>query len=416
MNNFINVYKNVFTPQVTDQIDVYEFFDRIKNPSESVLRNIELARQLFDSGENGDYNVVKTLLPCFTLNFEFKDRKSNKNIIGPTGFIYLDVDSNDGVDITHPLVFSAWKSLSQRGWGLLVKVEGLSLQNFKSTYTSIAEALNFPVDLNAGKATQYCIHSYDKKLYVNDNSLLYKATLAGMEEGRINSPKGEHINTPSTSVSINSKRRVTQAVGVNQPLRHHNLDETEFNGSDYLVYFKRKHQYARLYVPQIIYTGSRNNVLYLIGYQLRALNPWIGEARFSSLLHGLNEKACEIPLPEKEVDRLVFNILSIEEDELQPILNAECRLVFNPESKLSKSLRRTITNGVLGQIKSNRTINELQKVVKKWDSKANGKLTQKKLATVSGKNIKTVEKYYRRLDFQCNRLSGPDDCAEQAPN
>lgn len=46
-------------------------------------------------------------------------------------------------------------------------------------------------------------------------------------------------------------------------------------------------------------------------------------------------------------------------------------------------------------MRTNNTKNLIKKAIDGWDVEKQGKVTQKKLAEVSGKNIKTINKYYR---------------------
>ena len=80
------------------------------------------------------------------------------------------------------------------GRGILVKVEGLTLSNFNTTYFDIARSINLNADKHAAKATQYNIHSYDEDLYINNDSITWYA-------------KEEVKNIPSTLVYKKKKRK-----------------------------------------------------------------------------------------------------------------------------------------------------------------------------------------------------------------
>ena len=63
------------------------------------------------------------------------------------------------------------------GWSLIVKVDGLTPDNFKPSYFHICNELTIEdyIDLNAVKPTQYNVLSYDPNIYVNDEPFIFKS-------------------------------------------------------------------------------------------------------------------------------------------------------------------------------------------------------------------------------------------------
>ena len=196
----LNFYNNIKDPRAQGEIDVYDFLDRIKNPDPITKKKIELARLFKSQDEIEEYQKLKAKLPCFTLNFLFHDRKSNATIKEPTGFIYIDVDGNTDIDLQNQFIFASWLSLSGQGRGILVKVDGLNLNNFNISYIEIAEKLNIEADMNASKATQYCIHSHDKEVHINNDSVTYEV-------------KEETVITPTTLTYKKKKERMLTCWG-----------------------------------------------------------------------------------------------------------------------------------------------------------------------------------------------------------
>lgn len=375
-----SLFKNIKSPIPVEQIDIYEFIDTVKSPDSYTKSKILKARELKLHGMEKEYNKVKVSLPCYTLNFSFKGRKSNKNIDKATGVIYIDVDNETNIDLSNPLIFASWHSLSRKGRGVLVKVDDLSISNFKDTYRDISKELGIKSDIRASKATQYTVLSYDPNIYVNDNSTTW-------EVGK------EVKNTPNTVTYLKKEKKVTTEMGEKYEVKYDNLDDIDFNGKEYMVFPNEKGMVAKAWIPPIIKIGERNEVLSTLTYQLRALNVEMEFESFRQFIHNINLSRCEEPLPDYEVDKIVWKIERT--DILQPLLNTPRRVVFNPEGNLSVKEKRAITNKITGSIRTSKTIKDLLRVVEKWDYETLGKLTQKKLAEQSGKNIKTVEKYYK---------------------
>lgn len=380
MNSPICCYKNVYSPEVVAEIDVYEFLEQIKNPGAQLIKTIQDARDLHSAGKKEEYDKVKRALPCYTLNFSFEGKKSNENITGSTGLIYLDVDQVENITVSHPLVFAAWRSLSGKGWGLLVKVDNLNLENFKMVYNSIGKELGLPIDLGAAKATQYNVQSYDNRIYINEESTTWEAN---------------QVSTPTSFPTIKKKERVVNELGDAPSWRYDNTGDLDFKGKEYLEFPVEKEKIADVYFPKNIRDGQRTNLLFAKGAQLRALNPSQSPDRFAQYMLGINQSCCNPPLEETKINKIIKGILKI--DDPTPIPNKERRIIFRPGCNLSLPEKRSRVNRLTGALRSKKTCARLANEVYWWDYQEHGRLTQKKLAAVTGRNIKTIEKYYKDI-------------------
>jgi len=374
----ISCFNSIKAPIVRNEIDIYEYIELIKRPEQSVLEMINKAR--FHHTDKKDlYDEIKAQLPCFTLNFSFNKRKVNINIKAPTGFIYLDLDNETDIDLTNELIFVSWKSLSNTGRGILVKANGLTITNFKSTYLSIAKELNIKADKNASKPTQYCIHSYDKDIYVNDNSITWEC-------------KEEIIKkSPITPISLKKKRKDSTVMGENR-LRFDNIGDYEFNGKDYIFFKDEKEMIAKVNIPKRIEDGRRNNLFSIITHQIKALNMLLPFEDFNRLMRYVNNKFCKPPLEEDEVSIIIDKTLK--KKNIMPILNEARRFIFNPKSRLSSKEKRSIYAPLLGKLKSKKTIKLIEIILLNWNIETQGKVTIKSLITETGKCKNTIEKYY----------------------
>ena len=176
MNTFqINAYKSIKSPKVDSTIPITDWFTLIKNSSYSDL--ITKARL-----GNLDYDKTKGSLPCVTYNFVFDGYKTNENIITSTGLIYIDID-NPTFDINKldtSKVHSYYRSFGGKGYAVLVKVSGVTLNNFDSTYASVTNELGLIeyVDIQAAKATQFNVLSFDSNIFINDNAYTFSSVVA----------------------------------------------------------------------------------------------------------------------------------------------------------------------------------------------------------------------------------------------
>ena len=240
--------------------------------------------------------------------------------------------------------------------------------------------MGIKVDLNAAKATQYTILSYDKNVYINNDSITWLGTT---------------VNTPTSLPYKKKKKRYAIETGEKETIQYDNLHEIDFDRQDYLVFPDEKYEAAKAFVPKIIVHGKRNHTLFNIGAQFKALNPNISPNYIYNKIHGINNICCLPPIPENEVNKIISNILDIQNP--VPFPNYPRRVIFNPEANLSRSEKQKIVNRVTGSIRSKKTLTTLVSAVYNWDYWIIGLVTQKKLKEATGKNIKTIEKYYKEL-------------------
>lgn len=390
----MNKFKNIKSPKVLEEIDVYNFLDRVQNPENEILEKILEARKLHTTNKK-EYDLIKAKLPCYTLSFNFHSTKKDINIKSATGFIYIDLDNSIEIDFTNQYIFATWLSLSATGRGILVKVEGLTKQNFATTYKEVSKLLNIHSDDGAKKASQYCVNSYDKDLHINNESITYKC-------------KDKTIkNSPSTEI-FKKENRVRTVMGGNKILRFNNFSDYDFKGKDYIIFWEDKEFKSEVYIPKRINKGEREAILSVIAHQIRALNKNISENELYHFISYINKNRCIPSLPAKEVEKIIRYKMSLED--IQPILNCERRVIFNPDCKLNPREKRTIVNQVLGKIKSCNTVKNIEEYINNWDYESHGKITQEKLAKQTGFNIKTIEKYYGQFKGLIKELNTKTYC------
>ena len=170
----INYYSNVTHPNVLSVIQTSNWLDKIKASEYS---------ETITQARNGalPYESTKLSLPCVTYNFLFIGYKKTENIISATGLMYIDIDipEFDLNILDTSKVYSYYKSFGGVGYAIIVKVDGLSQNNFKSTYLNICKELGIVeyIDTNAIKSTQFNVLSYDENIFINENPYVFSSTL-----------------------------------------------------------------------------------------------------------------------------------------------------------------------------------------------------------------------------------------------
>lgn len=384
MSNFnqINVYQNLKNPNVESTITVENWLNMIQSSEHSEL--IRVAR-MYPKG-SVQYNAIKSTLPCVTYNFLFDCYKKNSNIISSTGLLYVDID---GVDfdinmLDKTKIFAYYKSFGGNGFGILIKVNGLTIDNFTNTYQFILEDLNlsFYYDKEAVKATQYNVLSFDSDLFINVNCHIYEAIK----------------NTPSPYVIEKNKIAYTKGLGEYESIhkiRFNNLNEIPIDG-DYNV-FSEGVDVIKCFIPMKQIKTGRNNSL--LGYcnNLVYLNPWLCLEETMKIMQKVNIHMCSNPVDVKHLNRIVTSIFKYKEDgTLSPIFyHKKRKVIFNRDFKAKPIEKLIIAGKEMNKLKATQSQKRIYDALENWNFEEYGKITQLKVITVTKLNEKTVEKYWK---------------------
>lgn len=233
----INAYVNIKQPKVVSTTSTDDWFNLIKDS--------EYKSEILKARNNKSiYGLIKASMPCVTFNFLYEDYKKDVNLMAPTGVMYIDIDNPmfEPKNLDTSKVFSYYHSFGGVGYALLVKVNGLTKENFKSTYYNICKELNIIeyVDPNAIKPSQFNVLSYDTDIFINKNSKVFDSA-------------------PLTDV--NRKKKESIYTSREGKIRFDNLDEFVDNiDGDYLVNWDG-FEFVSCWIPVRKKTNNRNNTL-----------------------------------------------------------------------------------------------------------------------------------------------------------
>lgn len=380
----ITRYDSIIEPKIKEIISIDEYLNIIKKGDDN-LGLIESAR-LYGK-PHPKYDVIKTkLLPTYRFNFMFKDSASNENIIKPTGLIYLDVDDNKEIN-NNEYVYAYWKSLSNMGYGILVKVDNLTLNNFNDVYNQLSELIGIESDIYARKATQQTVQSYDKNLYHNPKSKVFKY---------IENKKVSHLNTLKKRKKCLDRDDTLLDKPISKDIRYNNMGDYFIDSDEpYIVFKDKKVLICAPYIPIRVEKGKRNSTLFIYFSQLAVLNNNISKNYLKVLSEGININVMRPRLPQKEINSIINSVLKKKEERtLKMFLNQERRIIFNPAYEMKFKQIMEIVNKELGQMTREKTKAIIYAIVEDWNFKSNGKITQKKVANISEKSIATVKRYW----------------------
>lgn len=373
----VNTYLRLGKPNVTSTQSVYDWLNLVKQSQHS--ETITKARQ----GEL-DYNTVKQNLPCVTFNFLYDGYKKDSNIIGSTGLLYIDIDSPD-FDINtldKEKVFSFYHSFGGKGYAIIVRVDGLTKGNFKSTYLYITDSLGITdyIDKNAIKASQYNVLSFDSNIYINSNPHVFKA-----------------INFAPLSIEPSVEPRAYTPSGgafYSGRIRFDNIDEIEVIG-DYVVNWDG-YEIIKCYIPFEKVKSNRNKFLLSYCANLVYLNPTLPKSASFKILSRVNQFGCETPVDSKHIRRVVDSVYKYhEEGTLKPhVFYKKRKIIFNKSLNLSRKEKFEIFRKENSKRLAEASSKKLYDIIEGWDFEKFGKISQRKIYPNFPISKKTVEKYY----------------------
>jgi len=400
----INKINNCTNRTITDSFNnIGEVVEFIRTPPSEHLKLVLDARSL-ERGCEEYQKIKKYKLPAIAINFQYSNNYiRGKNLSNPTGYLYIDVDNltEQDLEINTAYVCACWRSLSNKGLTLVVKVDGLTPDYFKIATQEIASALDIPYDPQAVSIDRLTVLSYDPNAYYNDNVEVFPVTemipLEIVQDNtEVNTEKSTHYNT------INYNSLGYDCNGYK--LRFNNLDEL-LQAYD-IVYDEHgfydlggdtKLNYAQVFVPfKKVSEGNRENILKSITYQLIALNKEVDRSTLLKYLYSINDGKMNPPLENNEVME-TFEKVYRNLNDIEPIINAERRFIYDKEKKLTPTDKRRLNLKKLNQDRKDKTISELLEVMKNWNFELDGKMTIKSLKKVTGKNRKTIQIYYKTL-------------------
>jgi len=387
----LSYFHNVVSPKVVKNISAWDVFEMIKKSDFSDL--IKDTRK-----GDMDYEFVKTrVVPAFTYNFSYNKYKKDSNIASATGFLYIDIDNKnfDPSVLDMDKICALYKSFGGEGYSIVVRVDGLTLENFESTYFSVCEDLGISlyIDKGAKKPSQYNVLSYDPNIQVNTNPKIYQGILTTTQPKpctqTIEKKKEKHIYNEG------AQNNQDHLCG-NLPLRFTNASDNVERGEDYLVDFEGKEE-IKCWIPPRKLKEGRNNLLLSYASNLVILNPFIDMCRAKDVLATVNNQAFKNPVHDDQLERVLKTVFEYKEKgTLVPHYATKKRkIMFAADTKMTREEKNGIVIKAIADMRMDASKEKLSNIVLNWDSEKYGKMTQ--LAIVRNHPIsrKTVQKYWK---------------------
>ena len=391
MKKELNIIRNLRDKNIITNLSLEDLVRRIKDTSDPLKNSIyNKAREEYSlNGKSDKYNDMKVnSFMCFIPNFTFKDYVKGSNLLDSTGYLYIDVDNVDTLDIDLTYVVAYWKSLSNNGYSVILSVDGLTKENLLEATKYASQVIGVDYDSSAVSVDRNVIISLDPNAYYSNSF----STL-DLDSVISNNYSVEQYNIPRERERVTT---VSRHKNNNKRLKTSTLDDL-IAGVDFrekvVVDLGMKVKVAKVGVNAIkVPVGSRNSSLFFMSCQIKALNEWAQFEDIIPYMREVNRKGMRVPVSESELIKIVNNALDkYSRGDLKIVYNSSRRFLFNPEFELTAREKRSIVMKIINETRKANTKRRVYRYIRRE------KTTHKKLISERLKlSLKTTAEYVNK--------------------
>ena len=389
----VSLCQNIKKSQITGYDTIDGILNKIKNGETERLT--ELARSY--GKQSLEYNKIKFQVPTFTPNARFSQRRDLKYLEEPSGFIYIDLDDYHDINFLKQdeYIYSCWRSLSGIGIGALVKVNGITAQNFKGCWSYLYnyfKGYGITIDKQTCDITRQNVISFDPDIYINENATsLYADQIATQTSTSV-----QYFQNPKESTLSSLFYGLEETVFTDSSRIKYHTTLDDYQGMDYVVIEDGK-EFRTGFLPKEIRNGERHK--WMVGHTVSLLfnNPTVTmEKLYNSVFHS-NLTHCYPPMMNSEIMSIVkwyWEKHSKGTLDYHPRLK---KIWFDPSVNIHRTVKRKIIATETGRLRRRKTLKELQSIYLELSS-GSGKVTQKMVAEKSKRSIRTVKDYWSKIN------------------
>lgn len=378
------------------------------NPAAVAINQI---RQMRSNGDQ-TYKELKRDLAYITPNCVVKKRslkdgsEFDTNFLNFSGYIYLDFDVSNAIEFKDQFIqkykdIVSLVCISSGGGGIsvLVKVNiELTKENFQNAWEYITSevfkdelSLVDPKTKDIGRAMFISSDpdvfvSHDNELIIDPTDLLKYRKSEAIKKGTYQGiSKNKYYNTSSCTFSY-------QLLPFNEVKKV--ILSTTFNSINQVIDFNPMN-FLEVKIPHEISDGYKHTFYSGCIHRLVYLNPDLDPSYIYSFIYCINKYKANPPMDLRSLKRLFEYVYSQTQQDGYEYFNDRIKnFHLNKDVFLSKEEKIRIMNKCNGMIRKNKSITKILEAKAELKSK-NVKITQYKVAKITGLGIQTVKKYYR---------------------
>jgi hypothetical protein len=388
----VSLCQNIKKSQITGYDTISGILNKIQTGETEKLT--ELARSY--GKHSSEYDKIKCQVPTFTPNARFSQRRDLKYLQEPSGFIYIDLDDYHDINFLKQdeYIYSCWRSLSGIGIGALVKVDGITIQNFKGCWSYLFnyfKEYGITIDKQTCDITRQNVISFDPDIYINKNAAsLYADQITTQTYTSVPQFQDSKESNLSSLFYGYEETTVTDTSTIKYRTT---LDD--YQGKNYVVIEDGK-EFRSCYLPKEIRAGERHKWMGGHTVSLLFTNPTITmEKLFNCVLHS-NLTHCHPPMMNSEIMSIVkwhWNKHSSGKLDYHPKLK---KIWFDPSANIHRNEKRKIVGVETGRLRKAKTLKTLKSIYLELSAES-GKVTQKMVVEKSKLSIGTVKKYWAEI-------------------
>lgn len=379
---------------------------------------LEITRLRNAEYKSEEYNKIKLQLPVITPHGSFGSLKK-ESLNSLSNYLYFDIDGFDNSEDVNQAIkklFDSFpislicRSVGGRGLAFLLKVSGVTIENFDSIHAFIRQDFQnngYKIDDAAGGLARKWIITYDPDVIFNhDNEYIIDQT---SYKEFIESRKTTAKKREKRKEDLESKDELHKIIPFSDLCKIIKI-ESEFNKEIQGDFTIEEMEYYKIIYPAIIKDGNKHRTYIRIINALYYLNPKITQQQILSYLFYINTSA-EAKMSISKLKLLVARICDqIEQTGEIRIKTRIKKIHFNKNSFLTKSQKQSMAGKINGALKSNKTKKAIQQAITHLEIN-NIKPTRKNIAEKLGITQKTVQRNWKKeltdisdLDFTlCKR-------------
>jgi hypothetical protein len=367
------------------------------NPNYEMIQKL---RKLDKS--DSEYRAIKKSLRCFTPNASFSNYVDGNNVSTSSGYVYMDFDATDGFDHEmemrclkkNPHVYAAWTSAGGLGIGCLLKSDWTDNTDttFKHAFYCALEALtqygstSTYIDKDCSDITRLNFIS-SSEVYINKNAISLKKC-----ELEIKGDTSSFIYPIGIKelASPYNEQQVASSLFFRTQINDWNQDEP-------FRFYPEGKNFVDIYIGHNkIPSGQRTKQLFLICCKLAVINPGANEEQLFGHMWTINKGFCTIPKSPREINKIVNSVIKIYKEGRLHAPSTLKYVWFNPAYSFSPKTKQSIASTQIRSNQKNVTFHLLESCIQDL-KRENANITQSRVAERSGKNIRTVKRYWDQL-------------------
>ena len=345
------------------------------------------------------YESIKHSLPAYSPNACFYGIRSLDTVKELTGYIYLDFDVMISPDFfaSIPFIYASWLSFGGRGYGALVKTDGLTLDNFSEVWLYLEEYFyknhSLKIDPQTKDYSRQNVITSDPNIYIKHNVVPLDVTTIDLSPYKTYSFDDFTSNPELDMFDLPEGYSSTILKGY-QKIKYKTILD-DYEGKPYVIIEEGK-SHRNAYIPRLIKEGDRHKWLSCLAYTLIFNNKNIGYSTLEGILMKTNTQHCIPPLREHEIKQMVKSFMRRRSNNTLKIFAKKKRIWFNPESGLTLQEKRVIVGTENGKLRRKRTLKELNDIYNELTISFK-KVTQEILKDHSGYSIRTIKNYWHNI-------------------